>query len=67
MAAHVDGGVPVVCVDCAELNERKLGELFWFFQLSCAISAYMQGVDPFDRSGAEVWKENMLSGLGNPG
>ena len=67
MDAHVDGGVPVVCVDCAELNERKLGELFWFFQLSCAISAYMLGVDPFDRSGAEVWKENVLSGLGNPG
>ena len=65
--AHVDGGVPVLCVDCGELNAAKLGELFWFFQLSCGISAYVLGVNPFDQPGVELYKKNMFRLLGKPG
>lgn len=64
--AHVDGGVPVICVECGELTEETLGELFWFFQLSCGISAYMLGVDPFDQPGVESYKKNMFALLGRP-
>ncbi len=67
MAAHSDGGCPVVSIDCGELNERTLGELIWFFQLSCAVSAYLLEVNPFDQPGVEAYKTNMLRLLGKPG
>lgn len=65
--AHADGGVPVISIDGGELNERKVGELFWFFQLSCGISAYMLGVNPFNQPGVEGYKRNMFRLLGKPG
>ena len=67
LAAHVDGGVPVITVDMGELNARKLGELFYFFELSCGISAYMLGVNPFNQPGVEYYKRNMFKLLGKPG
>ena len=67
LAAHVDGGVPVITVDMGELDARKLGELFYFFELSCGISAYMLGVNPFNQPGVEFYKRNMFKLLGKPG
>ena len=67
LAAHVDGGVPVISVDCGELNEKKLGEMFYFFELSCGISAYILGVNPFNQPGVELYKKNMFRLLGKPG
>ena len=65
--AHVDGGVPVITMDLGELNDAKLGELFYFFQLSCGISAYVLGVNPFNQPGVEHYKRNMFHLLGKPG
>ena len=67
LAAHVDGGVPVITVDMGQLDARKLGELFYFFELSCGISAYMLGVNPFNQPGVEFYKRNMFKLLGKPG
>ena len=67
VAAHVDGGVPVITMDCGELSARKVGELFYFLQLSCGISAYILGVNPFNQPGAEKYKRNMFQLLGKPG
>ena len=67
LAAHVDGGVSVITMDCGALDARKVGELFYFFQLSCAISAYTLGVNPFDQPGVEQYKHNMFALLGKPG
>ena len=67
LAAHVDGGVPVVTMDMGELNDAKLGEMFYFFELSCGISAYMLGVNPFNQPGVEFYKRNMFHLLGKPG
>ncbi|MBQ7415985.1 MAG: glucose-6-phosphate isomerase [Oscillospiraceae bacterium] len=67
MAAHVDGGVPVITMDVGELTERKLGELFYFLELSCGVSAYMLGVNPFNQPGVEMYKKNMFQLLGKPG
>ena len=64
--AHVDGGVPVITVECGSLNAANIGELFYFFQLSAAISAYMLGVNPFDQPGAEAYQRNMYQLLGRP-
>ncbi len=65
--AHVDGGVSVISIGCGALNAEKVGELFYFFQLSCAISAYLLGVNPFDQPGVERYKENMFRLLGKSG
>ena len=67
VAAHVDGGVPVITMDCGPLNAAKVGELFFFLELSCAISAYMLGVNPFNQPGVEMYKQNMFGLLGKPG
>ena len=64
LAAHVDGGVPVITVEAGKLDAAKVGELFWFFELSCAVSAYTLGVNPFDQPGVEAYKQNMFALLG---
>ena len=67
LAAHVDGGVPVLTMDMGVLDDKKLGEMFYFFELSCGVSAYMLGVNPFDQPGVEFYKRNMFRLLGKPG
>ncbi len=67
MAAHVDGGVPVMTMEVGELNDKKLGELFYFLELSCGVSAYLLGVNPFNQPGVEMYKRNMFQLLGKPG
>lgn len=67
VAAHVDGGVPVMTMDMGELNDEKLGEMFYFLELSCGVSAYILGVNPFNQPGVEFYKRNMFKLLGKPG
>jgi len=67
LAAHVDGGVPVMTVDMGKLDDAKLGEMFYFFELACGVSAYMLGVNPFNQPGVEFYKRNMFQLLGKPG
>ena len=67
LAAHVDGGVPVITMDCGELNDAKVGELFYFLELCCGVSAYILGVNPFNQPGVELYKRNMFQLLGKPG
>ena len=67
LAAHVDGGVPVMTMDMGVLDAQKLGEMFYFLELACGISAYMLGVNPFNQPGVEFYKRNMFKLLGKPG
>ena len=67
VAAHVDGGVPVITMECGELTERTVGELFFFLELCCGVSAYILGVNPFNQPGVEQYKRNMFALLGKPG
>ncbi len=67
LAAHVDGGVPVITMDMGVLDDKKLGEMFYFLELSCGVSAYMLGVNPFNQPGVELYKRNMFKLLGKPG
>ena len=67
MAAHVDGGVPVITMDAGVLDDKKMGELFYFLELCCGISAYTLGVNPFNQPGVEFYKRNMFHLLGKPG
>ena len=62
--AHVEGGVPVIKINIPRINETYLGQLLYFFEISCAISGYMLGVNPFDQPGVEAYKKNMFRLLG---
>ena len=65
--AHLDGGVPVININIPELNEYYLGQLIYFFEIGCALSGYILGVNPFDQPGVEAYKSNMFRLLGKPG
>lgn len=65
--AHVSGGVPNILITMDELNEENLGELIYFFELACGVSARILGVDPFNQPGVEAYKKNMFRLLGKPG
>ena len=67
MLAHVDGGVPNILIEVEQLNEYNLGALFYFFEFSCGISAYILDINPFDQPGVEAYKQNMFALLGKPG
>jgi len=61
MAAHSAGGVPNLKITVPELNPYYFGELAYFFEKACGISAYMLGVNPFDQPGVEAYKSKMFS------
>ena len=65
--AHIDGGVPNVVIEVEKIDEYTLGELFYFFEKACGISAYMIDVNPFNQPGVEAYKKNMFALLGKPG
>lgn len=67
MLAHTDGGVPNMIVEIERIDERELGGLIYFFEMACAVSGYMLGVNPFDQPGVEMYKKNMFALLGKPG
>ena len=65
--AHVSGGVPNSMITVDELNEENIGELIYFFELSCGISGNILGVNPFNQPGVEEYKKNMFRLLEKPG
>ena len=65
--AHIDGGVPQLSVSIEKIDEYHLGQLFYFFEKACGISAYMIDVNPFNQPGVEAYKKNMFALLGKPG
>ena len=66
--AHVkDGKVPNVILELNEMSEKSLGYLLYFFMRTCAMSAYLLGVNPFNQPGVEIYKKNMFHLLGKPG
>lgn len=66
-AAHVAGGVPNIGISVPAQNEEGFAELVCFFEMACAISGYMLGVNPFNQPGVEAYKKNMFHMLGKPG
>lgn len=65
--AHVDGGVPNIRISMPQLNERYIGQLFYFFEIGCALSGLLINVNPFNQPGVEAYKRNMFHLLGKPG
>ena len=54
--AHTEGGIPVLNISVPSFDEKGFGELVYFFELACAVSAKLIGVNPFDQPGVEAYK-----------
>ncbi len=67
MQAHEGGGVPLIHLKVGKHDAYHIGYLIYFFELSCAMSAYLLGVDPFDQPGVEEYKKNIFRMLDKPG
>ena len=65
--AHVDGGVPNIHVTIPALTETYLGQLIYFFEAACGVSAYILNINPFNQPGVEAYKKNMFALLEKPG
>lgn len=65
--AHVEGDVPNIVITMDKLNEYTIGHLIYFFELACAMSGKILGINPFDQPGVEKYKTNMFILLGKPG
>lgn len=63
--AHVDGKIPNIIISIPNINEYYIAKLYYFFMASCAVSAYMIGVNPFDQMGVEEYKKNLKNLLNN--
>ena len=67
MLAHVEGLVPNLLIEIDNISEYTFGQLVYFFEIACAMSAYLIDVDPFNQPGVEMYKRNMFALLGKPG
>ncbi len=62
--AHTEGGIPVLNISVPSFDEKGFGELIYFFELACAVSAKLIGVNPFDQPGVEAYKLELRKLLG---
>lgn len=65
--AHRAGGVPNMTVLVEKLDAYSMGALIYFFEIACAVSGLMMGINPFDQPGVEAYKNEMFKLLNKPG
>lgn len=65
--AHTEGGVPNIVLELEDTSEKSFGYMVYFFEMACAVSGYLLGVNPFNQPGVESYKKNMFALLGKPG
>lgn len=57
--AHRAAGIPMVEIHLDRLDAREYGQLLYYLETTCAISAMLSGVNPFDQPGVESYKAEM--------
>lgn len=66
--AHSNTGkVDNIVLECEKSDAYTIGYLFYFFMRTCAMSAYLLEINPFNQPGVEVYKKNMFHLLGKKG
>ena len=59
LTAHSTAGMPCIRISIPRTDEATMGALLYLFEYSCAISATMLGVNPFDQPGVAVYKRSL--------
>ncbi len=62
--AHRNGNIPIIQMDIDQIDTYNLGYLMYTFMYSCAISAYVNDVNPFDQPAVQEYKDRMFEYLG---
>ena len=57
--AHRQADIPVAEIRIPKLNTRNFGQLIYFLETTCAITAMLNEVNPFDQPGVEAYKKEM--------
>ena len=57
--AHRQVGIPVVEIHIPKLDAFEFGQLLYFLETTCAVTAMLGGVNPFDQPGVEAYKKEM--------
>lgn len=65
IGAHAMAGVPIIQIQLKRLDAYHIGYLLYFFMKSCAMSAYLLQVNPFNQPGVERYKIKTLELLLN--
>jgi glucose-6-phosphate isomerase len=63
MAAHRSSGIPMIKIDIPGLTAYDFGQMVYYFEMACALSGYLMGVNPFDQPGVESYKAEMRNAL----
>jgi glucose-6-phosphate isomerase len=63
LEAHRAGGLPVAELTLDAFDASAIGELLMLMMQACAISAELQGLNPFDQPGVEAYKQAMAKRL----
>lgn len=67
LLAHNEGDVPNIVLHLEDVSEASFGYMMYFFEISCAMSAYLIDINPFNQPGVEAYKRHMFALLGKPG
>ena len=61
--AHEENRTPIIEIHIPKLDAYYYGQLLYFLQTTCAITAMLMGVDPFDQPGVEKYKAELKEKL----
>jgi glucose-6-phosphate isomerase len=59
IAAHRAADIPIARVGVPDMSPYGFGQLVYFFELTCAYTGRLMGVNPFDQPGVEQYKREM--------
>ena len=57
--AHNEDDIPVNLIEFDRYSEKELGNMIFFFELSCWISSLFLNVNPSNQPGVQKYKENL--------
>ncbi len=56
--------LPCLEIEIDAIDEYNLGQLFYFYMATCAVSGALLGVNPYNQDGVEAYKKQMFLILG---
>ena len=61
--AHAVNHTPNIIITLPNISPASFGQMVYFFEKACAVSCYLDGVEPFDQPGVEAYKANIKKTL----
>lgn len=62
-AHHEGANAPQMVIELKDKSAYSMGYLWYFFFIGVSASSYLQGVNPFNQPGVELYKANMFKNL----